>query len=97
VGFGGLLVTAARAELQNSLDTDAQTLQLLPDDVFWHVSAKVLDQQPYTAVLREGESVKTHTLVPSRDRSALTVALKPSSVRGTSISFSPFIWADSPL
>jgi hypothetical protein len=64
VGFGGLLVTAARAELQYSLDTDAQTLQLLPDDVFRHVSAKVLDQQPYTAVLREGESVKTHTLAP---------------------------------
>jgi len=64
VGFGGLLVTAARAELQDSLDTDAQTLQLLPDDVFRQVSAKFLDQQPHTAVIREGESVKTHTLAP---------------------------------
>jgi hypothetical protein len=44
VGFGGLLVMAARAELQDFLVTDAQTLQLLPDDVFWHVSAKVLDE-----------------------------------------------------
>jgi hypothetical protein len=39
--------------LKDSLDTDAQALQLLPDDVFHHVSAKVLDQQTYTAVLRE--------------------------------------------
>jgi len=64
VGFGGLLVTAARAELQDSLDTDAQILQLLPDDVLWHVSAKILYQQPHTAVLREGESVEAHTLAP---------------------------------
>ena len=64
MGFGGLLVTAARAELQDSMDTDAQTLQLFPDGVFRHVSAKVLDQQPYTAVLREEESVKAHTLAP---------------------------------
>ena len=64
MGFGGLLVTEARAELQDSLDTNAQTLQLLSDNVFRHVSAKILDQQPYTAVLREEESVKTHTLAP---------------------------------
>jgi hypothetical protein len=60
VGFGGLLVTAARSELQDFLDTDAQTLQLLPDDVFRHVSAKFLDQQPHAAVLQEGEGVKTY-------------------------------------
>jgi len=97
VGFSGLLVTAARAELQDSLDTDAQTLQLLPDDVFRHVSAKVLHQQPYTAVLQEEESVKTHTLAPVKGPQCTNMALKPSAVRGTSISFSPFIWADSPL
>ena len=33
------MVTATRAELQDSLDTDAQILQLLLDDVFRHVSA----------------------------------------------------------
>ena len=27
----------------------------------------------------------------------MTVALKPSAVRGTSISFSPLIWADNQL
>jgi hypothetical protein len=89
VVFGGLLFTAALVELQDFPDTDAQTLQLLSDNFIRHVSAKVLDQQPYTAVLREVESVETHTLLPSSDRSALTVALKPSAVRGTSISFSP--------
>jgi hypothetical protein len=46
------LISTARAELKYSLDTDAQTLQLLPDGVFRHVSAKVLDQQTYAAVLR---------------------------------------------
>jgi hypothetical protein len=38
-----------------------------------------------------------YVLLPSKDRSALTEALNSPEVRGTSISFSPLIWADSPL
>jgi hypothetical protein len=38
--------------------------------------------------------VETHTLALSRDGSALTVALKPLPVDGTTISFSAFSWAD---
>jgi hypothetical protein len=33
---------------------------------------------------------------PSKDRSALTVALNPSAVDGTTINFSPFSWAVRP-
>ena len=40
---------------------------------------------------------KLTPLLPSRDLSALTVALNPSEVRGTSVSFSPLIWAESQL
>jgi len=40
---------------------------------------------------------KLTPLLPSRDRSALTVALKPSAVRGTNISFYPLMWPESPL
>jgi len=36
-------------------------------------------------------------LLPSRDRTTLTVALKPSAVCATCISFSPLISAESPL
>jgi hypothetical protein len=55
---------APGAELQDSLDTDIQNLQLLPDDVPRHLSAKILNQQTYTTILREREGVKTHTRVP---------------------------------
>jgi len=33
------------AELQDSLDTDTQSLQLLPDDFLRHFSAKILNRQ----------------------------------------------------
>jgi len=40
---------------------------------------------------------KLTPLLPSRDRSALTVAQYPSAVHATSISSSPLIWVESPL
>ena len=43
------------------------------------------------------EEWKLTPLLPSRDRSALSVGLKPSAVRGTSINLSPLIWRESPL
>jgi len=71
-------------------------LRLLPDDALRHAPAQVLHQKPRTAVLQECEGVETHTLPPSRDRSALTAALKPLAVDGTTISFSAFSWAARP-
>ena len=50
---------------------------------------------PHTAVIREREGVKNHT-PRSRDRRALTIALKPLAVDGTTISFSFFSWAVNP-
>ena len=40
--------------------------------------------------------METHTLPTSRDRSALTAALKPLAVDGTTISFSAFSWSVRP-
>jgi len=74
---------------------NSQGLELLPDDALRHATAQVLHQQPRTAVLRE-RGVETHTLPPSRDRSALTAALKPLAVDGTIISFSALSWAVRP-
>ena len=47
---------------------------------------------------RSSGSVKVWKLTsfPSRDRNALTAALNPSAVDGTTINFSPFIWAIRP-
>jgi len=53
--------TASGAELQESLDTDAQDPQLLPDYVVRNLSAKILNQQTYTKILRE-RGMKTHTV-----------------------------------
>ena len=59
-----VLIAAPRAELHDALDTDSQGLKLLPDDVLRHLSAEVLQQQTYTTILWERESVKCHTLAP---------------------------------
>jgi len=74
-------------------DMNAQGLELLPHDAVRHTPAQVLHQKPHTAVLREREGVETHTLPISRERNALTAALKPLAVDGTTISFSAFSWA----
>jgi hypothetical protein len=52
------------AELQDSLGTNAQSLQLLPKYVLGHLSAQILVEQTYTTIPREREGVKTLTLVP---------------------------------
>jgi len=91
----GVLVTMAGTQLRDPLDMNAQGLELLPDDALRHAKAQILHQQPRTAVLWELEGVETH-LPPSKDRSALTVALKPLAVDGTTISLSALIWAVRP-
>ena len=62
--FRNVLMAAARAELNDTLDTDARNLELLPDDTLRHVSAEVYDQHTHIFILREREGVKTHTLAP---------------------------------
>ena len=59
---GPSLRPAPRSELHDSLDTDAQGLELYSDDVFWHLFAEDFHQQSYNKILWERESVKTHTL-----------------------------------
>jgi hypothetical protein len=68
VGGGGTVlrrvpITAAGAKLGDSLDTNVQSFQLLPDDALRHSFAEVLHQQLHAAVLRQREGVKTHTLL----------------------------------
>ena len=69
---------------------------LLSDDSRWHTPTQVLHPNSHTAVIREREGVETHTLLQSKDRSALTAVLNPSAVDGTNINFSPFSWAARP-
>jgi hypothetical protein len=98
--FWNVLVTAPIAELQDSLDTDTKSLQFLPDDVFRHLSAQILNEQKHTAILRDGEGVITHTCAPIKRWQVLTAALNPTVVRGTSINLPrprPLIWAERPL
>jgi hypothetical protein len=59
--FCTVLIASAGAKLGDSLDTNVQSLQLLPDDALRHSFAEVLHQQPHAAVLRQREGVKTHT------------------------------------
>jgi len=69
--------------------THTQSLQLLQNHVLEHSSAQILTQQTYTMILQERKGVKLIPLLPSRDCSALTRALKPSDVHGTSLILSP--------
>ena len=91
-----VLVTTAGTQLRDPLDMNSQGLQLLPDDALSNAPAQILHQKLRTAVLREREGVETHTLLPSRDRSTLTAALKLLAVDGTTISFSALSWAVRP-
>ena len=72
------------------------SFQLLPDCVLRHLSAKILNQQMYTTILRERKGMLTPTLAPVKNLSLLTVALKSSAVHGTSICLSPLIWSEIP-
>ena len=56
---GEVLIAAAGAELQDSLDTDTDSLQFLPDNVLTYLSAQYLNQQTHTAILLLREGVKT--------------------------------------
>ena len=91
-----VLVMTAKTQLRDSLDMYAQGLQLLPDDALRHAPAQLLHQTSRTAVLRDGEGVETHTVPPSRDRSAVTAPLKLLAVDGNTISFSALSWAVRP-
>ena len=83
-------------QLRDNLDMNAQGIELLPDDALRQATAQVLHQHPRTPILREREGVETYTVPSSRDRSALTAALKPLAVDGTTISFSASSWAVRP-
>jgi len=93
VVVGGVLIATAGSQLRDALDTYVQGFELLSDDAFGHIPTQVLHQKSHTAVLREREGVDTQPSFPSRGRSALTEALNPSAVDGTTINFSPFSWA----
>ena len=86
------MVATAVTQLHDTLNTNVQGLELLPDDALRHAPALVLHQEPRTAILRECEGVETHTFPPSRDRSALSEALKPFAVDRITISFSACSW-----
>jgi len=88
--LGWVLVAKAGTQLRDSLDMNVEGLELLPDDALRHDSAQVFHQNPHTAVLREREVVETHTVPPSRDRTAPTAILKPLAVDGTTFIFSAF-------
>ena len=75
---------------------NAQGLEFPPDDALRHASDQILHPNSRTAVLRGREGVETHTLSPSRDRSALTAALKLLAVDGSTINFSDLSWAVRP-
>jgi len=94
--LGGFLVTTAGTQLRDPLDMNSQGLQLLPDDALSNAPAQILHQKLRTAVLREREGVETHTLLPSRDRSALTSAVSLLAFDGTTIIFSALCWAVRP-
>jgi len=94
VGLGGFLVTAPGANMQDSLDRDIQGLQLILDDILGHLSAQILNQQMYTTILQD-RGVKMHTFAHIKGSQCTDHGSEPSVVRGTSISLSPLIWAES--
>jgi len=55
------MVTTAGTQLRDTLDMNAQGLQLLLDDALMHAPSQILHQKSPTAVLREREGVETHT------------------------------------
>jgi hypothetical protein len=76
----GVLIATPRTQLSDSLDTNVQGFQLLPDDTLMHASTQVLHQQPHTAVVWEVEGVKTHPFLPIKgpqfsDRGSETVGV----------------------
>jgi hypothetical protein len=83
MALGRFLIAAAGAELRDSLETNVQGFQLLSDDALRHLFFQVLYQQSHAAIL--GQLTPLSLL---RNRSALTMALKPSAVDGTTINFS---------
>jgi hypothetical protein len=56
------MVAAVGTQLRDSLDTNVQGFQLLPDDALRHTPTQVLHQKPKTAAFREREGVENHTL-----------------------------------
>jgi hypothetical protein len=62
--FGWVLFAMAGSQMRDSLDTNVQGFELLPNDFFRHNNVQDLYQKAHTTVLREREHVKTHTLLP---------------------------------
>ena len=92
----GVLFATAGMQLRDNLDMNAQGIELLPDDALRQATAQVLHQHPRTPILREREGVETYTVPSSRDRSALTAALKPLAGDGKTLSYSASSWAVTP-
>jgi hypothetical protein len=91
--FRWVLIAVAGSQLHDSLNTDVQGFQLLPDDALRHTLPRFFNR---SRTQRSSGSVKVWKLttsLPSRDRSALTTAWNPSAVASTTINFSPFSWA----
>jgi hypothetical protein len=74
-----VLVGTAGTQLCDTLDTNVQGFQLLPDDALWHTPTQVHYQKPHTAVLREREGVETHTLPPIEGPQCAERVLEPVS------------------
>jgi len=62
--FGVVLVAMAESQMRDSLDTNVQGFELLPDDSLRRNNVQDLYQKAHTTVLREREHVKSHTLLP---------------------------------
>jgi hypothetical protein len=91
-----VLFTTDETQLHDSLDIKFKGLYLIRDNALRNFPAQVRHRELNTEVLWEREVVETHTLLPSRDRSALSTALKPLVVDGTNFGFSGFSCAVIP-
>jgi hypothetical protein len=84
--FRSVLKAAPGSQLHDSLNTNVQGFQLLPDDALRHTPAQVLHQKPHIAVFWEAEGVETYTLPPNEGPQCTDHGL---AVAGTTINFSP--------
>jgi hypothetical protein len=91
-----VLIATTGLQLRDSLYTDAQGFQLLPDDALMRTPTQVLYQQPHTLDLREHEGLEFTPSFPSRELKLLTATRKASAVDGTTFKFSPLSWAFGP-
>ena len=90
--LGWVLVATAGTQLCDTVDTNVQRFQLLPDDALCHAPAQFLHQKPHTAVLWE-RGVETHTLPLIDGPLCVDCGSETLAVVGTTFSFSAISWA----